>query len=69
MLCVRLSSTGEYALSGGQDRSVQLWSPAKEKHIKTYSGAHGREVKDVQMSVGGATACGSERLQLDLGAH
>ena len=47
--CVRWSLTGDYALSGGQDRGIHLWNPSKTKHIKAYTGAHGREVKDVQM--------------------
>lgn len=69
VLCVRMSATGEYALSGGQDRTVQLWNPAKEKHIKTYSGAHGREVKDVQMSVEGVDSARTSWQQLDHQHH
>lgn len=34
---------GTYALSGGQDRTVQLWKPGKEGCIKNYTG-HGYEV-------------------------
>jgi mitogen-activated protein kinase organizer 1 len=43
-------SHGDYLLSGGQDRSIQLWNPSKAKHVKSYAAQHGREVHDVQLT-------------------
>ena len=61
--CVRWSSSGEYMLSGGQDRTVNLWSPLKSKHIKTYAGHHGREVLGLALSAlsDRFVSCGGDR--------
>jgi mitogen-activated protein kinase organizer 1 len=46
VMCVAFNSDGNYCLSGGQDRTVKLWNPAKGSLIKTYS-AHAHAVLDV----------------------
>ena len=46
----RYNSTGEYALSGGQDRLIRLWNPETGLNIKTYTG-HGKEVLDISVYV------------------
>lgn len=42
------NSNGQYALSGGQDRSIKLWNPNTGGLIKTYSG-HGWEVLGISV--------------------
>ena len=44
----RFNTTGEYVLSGGQDRTIRLWKPETGLSIKTYSG-HGKEVLDISV--------------------
>ncbi len=63
VLCVRYNATGEYVLTGGQDRTIQLWNLSKSKHIKQYAGPHGREVKDVQIAPSSDRfcSCGGDR--------
>jgi len=41
---------GDYLLSGGSDRTIQLWNPTKSKHIKEFKGPHGREVMDIAIT-------------------
>lgn len=43
------SGSGQYILSGSQDRSIRLWNPTTSKLIQTYS-AHGYEVLDLSIS-------------------
>ncbi|CAG8483586.1 6804_t:CDS:2 [Cetraspora pellucida] len=43
----RYNSSGEYLLSGGQDKNVCLWNPETGLRIKTYTG-HGKEVLDIR---------------------
>jgi mitogen-activated protein kinase organizer 1 len=49
------NNDGQYVLSGGQDKSVKLWSVLKENQggrgvcLKTYSG-HGREIYDIAIT-------------------
>lgn len=51
ILCARFSrDTGDYVLTGGQDRTVVLWNPLVGKAIKQYSLQHGREVRDLCLS-------------------
>ena len=44
----RYNVTGEYILSGGQDRTIRLWNPETGLNIKTYSG-HGKVVLDISV--------------------
>jgi WD40 repeat protein len=46
LCCVEDSN---YVLSGGRDRTIQLWNPHKGTHVKEYKGAHGYEVLDIAM--------------------
>jgi len=46
---VHYNSTGQYCLSGGQDRSIILWNPNTGAKIKSYE-AHGWEVLDIAIS-------------------
>ncbi|KAI9140210.1 WD40-repeat-containing domain protein [Paraphysoderma sedebokerense] len=46
---VRFNSDGQYCLSGGQDRTVKLWSPESGACIKTYAG-HGKEVLGIAIA-------------------
>jgi mitogen-activated protein kinase organizer 1 len=55
LLCAIFNATGEYILSGGQDRTVQLWSADKGTHIRQYSGPHGREVRTLALSPSGSS--------------
>ncbi|QIX02450.1 hypothetical protein AMS68_007967 [Peltaster fructicola] len=41
--------SGQYVLSGGQDRTVRLWNPASKRLIQSYR-AHGYEVLDIAVS-------------------
>ncbi|TKA83570.1 hypothetical protein B0A55_00371, partial [Friedmanniomyces simplex] len=43
------ASSGQYLLTGSQDRSIRLFNPASSKLIQTYS-AHGYEVLDLAVS-------------------
>lgn len=43
------AGTGQYILTGSQDRSVRLFNPSTSKLIQTYS-AHGYEVLDLSVS-------------------
>lgn len=40
----------QYCISGGQDRSIRLWNPARGIEIKKYEG-HGYEVLSIFWSV------------------
>jgi len=46
---VKYNISGEYCLSGGQNREVTLWNPTSGSKIKTYEG-HGWEVLDISIS-------------------
>lgn len=53
IMCVRFNhENGDYLVSGGQDRLVQLWNPQKQRHVKAYQPQHGRAVHDVQLTKG-----------------
>lgn len=49
VLAVRFNADGNYCLSCGKDRTLQLWNPHRGIHIKTYK-SHGREVRDVHVT-------------------
>lgn len=44
---VKFDSSGIYCLTAGNDRSVRLWNPAKQLHIKRFFGPHNYHVNDV----------------------
>ncbi|KAG9287718.1 hypothetical protein G9A89_004121 [Geosiphon pyriformis] len=58
----RYNSTGEYVLTGGQDRTVKLWNPESGLCIKTYEG-HGKEVLGVSITQDHSrfASCGGDR--------
>eukprot|EP01116_Phalansterium_solitarium_P008943 TRINITY_DN22912_c0_g1_i1.p1 TRINITY_DN22912_c0_g1~~TRINITY_DN22912_c0_g1_i1.p1 ORF type:complete len:299 (+),score=93.70 TRINITY_DN22912_c0_g1_i1:64-960(+) len=60
---VRFNANGNYCASGGNDRTVRLWNPAKGTLIKTYSG-HGHEVLDVDIAKDNSkfASCGGDRM-------
>ncbi|GAM18603.1 hypothetical protein SAMD00019534_017780 [Acytostelium subglobosum LB1] len=47
VLVVRFNSEGTYCLSGGYDRTIKLWNPAKQTLIHTFD-VHGYAVGDVR---------------------
>lgn len=55
---VKYTSDGNYCVSCSDDRTIKLWNPNKEDPlnnqnsllIKTYSGVHGYQVLDVDIS-------------------
>jgi len=64
VLCVRFNADGNYCISGGKDRTIQLWNPHKGTHIKTYSGVHGYEVLDVKVTKDNNqfASCGADKV-------
>lgn len=46
---VRFNGTGQYCITGGQDRTLKLWKPQSGQHIKTFTG-HSREVLTLDIS-------------------
>jgi WD40 repeat protein len=51
VLCVCFSLTGQYILSGSQDRTIQLWNAESGKAVARFvEGGHGQDVRDVQCS-------------------
>ncbi|CAG9460913.1 unnamed protein product [Pedinophyceae sp. YPF-701] len=62
VLTVRYNAQGAYCITGGRDRSIVLWNPAKGLRIKTYE-AHGQEVRSVDCSHDNArlASCGLDR--------
>ncbi|UKK02499.2 hypothetical protein MACK_002592 [Theileria orientalis] len=44
---IKFDSTGVYCMSAANDRTVRLWNPSKNLHIKKYFGPHNYEVNDV----------------------
>ena len=46
---VQYNASGQYCLTGGQDRAVILWNPSTGAKIKSYEG-HGWEVLDLAIS-------------------
>ncbi|KAK9361961.1 WD40-repeat-containing domain protein [Lipomyces starkeyi] len=59
---VAYNTTGQYVLSGGQDRKIILWNPNSSKLVKSYI-AHGYEVLDIAVSYDNAkfVSCGGDR--------
>ncbi|XP_014773291.2 WD repeat domain-containing protein 83 [Octopus bimaculoides] len=53
---VRFNSDGEYCISCGSDKTLKLWNPYRQLHLKTYSG-HGYEVLDAHSACDNATLC------------
>ena len=49
VMCVRFNKSGDYCLSGGSDRTVKLWNPAKGLLVKSYT-AHAHGVLSVAAS-------------------
>jgi mitogen-activated protein kinase organizer 1 len=41
---VRFSSTGEYCLTAGTDKTIKLWNPHKASLIKTFGGGHSYDI-------------------------
>ncbi|XP_057971824.1 uncharacterized protein LOC131160307 [Malania oleifera] len=62
VLAARFNRDGNYCLSAGKDRTVQLWNPHTAKHVKTYK-SHGREVRDVDSAPDNSKicSCGGDR--------
>ncbi|RHZ79087.1 hypothetical protein Glove_152g50 [Diversispora epigaea] len=58
----RFNSSGEYVLSGGQDKTIRLWNPESGLCIKTYVG-HGKEVLDISVTRDHSrfASCGGDR--------
>ncbi|CAG8495666.1 7287_t:CDS:2 [Ambispora gerdemannii] len=59
---VRYDSSGEYVLTGGQDRTLKLWNPETGLVIKTYEG-HGKEVLGASITRDHSkfVSCGGDR--------
>lgn len=59
---VAYNSTGQYCLSGGQDRRIVLWNPSTKTPIQVYK-AHGYEVLDVSVLQDNSqfVSCGGDR--------
>jgi mitogen-activated protein kinase organizer 1 len=62
VMAVRYNTQGDYALSGGADRTVRLWNPAKGLMIKSYQ-AHAHGVLGVCASADNArlASCGGDK--------
>ncbi|RGB37439.1 WD40-repeat-containing domain protein [Rhizophagus diaphanus] len=58
----RYNTSGDYVLSGGQDRTIRLWNPETGLNIKTYTG-HGKEVLDLSVTQDHSrfASCGGDR--------
>ena len=48
---VKYNADGNYCMSAGEDRTIKLWNPTKQKLIHSFSGGHNREVFDIAMYV------------------
>lgn len=59
---VRYNSNGNYILSGGNDKKVNLFNAYSGAHVKTYE-AHGYEVTDLSVSFDNArfVSCGGDK--------
>lgn len=57
------SGTGQYLLTGSQDRQIRLYNPSTSRLIQTYA-AHGYEVLDLAVSADNATfaSCGGDKV-------
>ncbi|GFE54697.1 WD G-beta repeat containing protein, putative [Babesia ovis] len=47
---VKFDFSGIYCLTAGNDRSVRLWNPLRQLHIKRFFGPHNYHVNDVCLS-------------------
>ncbi|XXQ29962.1 WD domain, G-beta repeat [Plasmodiophora brassicae] len=63
VLALAYNSDGQYALSGGHDKTVRLWNPRKGTQIKQYQGTHGYEIRDIACAFDNAkfASCGGDR--------
>jgi len=63
VLCCRFNTEGNYALTGGSDRSIRLWNPHKGTAIKTYTG-HAQGVHDIAVVKDNSrfASCGGDQL-------
>ena len=50
VLCLTFTIDGSFLLTGGQDRCPRLWNPRSGTLIHSFSGAHGYDVLDVQVT-------------------
>lgn len=62
MQCVKFNKNGQYALSGGNDRTIRLWNPSKGTQIKVYKG-HSYEVLDLDVGADNSriASCGEDK--------
>jgi len=62
-LVVKYNNDGNYCISGGADKTIRLWNPAKATQIKTYRG-HGWEVLDLDVAKDNAriASCGGDKM-------
>lgn len=60
--CVKYNASGNYILSGGKNRLIDLWNPNTGTHIKSYAG-HGYQVLDIDSAGDSRTfvSCGGDR--------
>jgi len=50
VLVVRFNKEGEYAMTGGRDRTPRLWNPHKGNLVQEYKGVHGYEILDIRIT-------------------
>lgn len=56
------NSTGQYVLTGSNDRTIDLWNPGTLSHIRSFTG-HGYEVLDLSVNADSSlfASCGGDR--------
>jgi mitogen-activated protein kinase organizer 1 len=72
----KLTADGKYLLTGGQDRTVRLWNPARSDStvdskspleaavlIKSYTGTHSYEIRDIAVAADNSkfASCGGDK--------